>query len=213
MNAIRRPFLRLIAPAALAAAVATGASAQSAGTAVTAASTTSAAVTTRPTPRIDNFGIISDVYYRGAQPDQRDVQALAALGVKTVIDLTDDDGNPDEPAMVESAGMRFVKIPMNTRVAPTDEEIATFLGIVNDPQAQPVYVHCVGGRHRTGVMTAVYRMSQDGWTGERAFGEMKQYKYGPDFLHPEFKKFVLGFKPEVKVPATLVASEAAAAVQ
>jgi protein tyrosine/serine phosphatase len=212
MNATRLQFLRLIAPAALAVAVATGASAQSAGGAATTASTT-AAVNTRPTPRIDNFGIINNEYYRGAQPDQRDVQALAALGVKTVIDLTDDDGNPEESALVESAGMRFVKIPMDTRVAPTAEEIATFLAIVNDPQAQPVYVHCVGGRHRTGVMTAVYRMSQDGWTGERAFAEMKQYKYGPDFLHPEFKKFVLGFKPEVKVPPTLVAAEAAAAIQ
>ena len=44
------------------------------------------------------------------------------------------------------------------------EEIAAFLNIVNDPASQPVYVHCVGGRHRTGVMTAVYRMTHDGIT-------------------------------------------------
>ena len=36
-------------------------------------------------------------------------------------------------------------------------------------------------------------MTHDGWTGEQAFKEMKQYKYGADFLHPEFKAFVLGF--------------------
>jgi cobyrinic acid a,c-diamide synthase len=41
-----------------------------------------------------------------------------------------------------------------------------------------------------GVMTAVYRMTRDGLSGEQAFKEMKQFKYGPDFLHPEFKKFV-----------------------
>ena len=42
-------------------------------------------------------------------------------------------------------------------------------------------------------MTAVYRVTQDRWTAERAFKEMKQYKFGADFLHSEFKKFVYGF--------------------
>ncbi len=61
------------------------------------------------------------------------------------------------------------------------------------PASQPVYVHCVGGRHRTGVMTAVYRMTKRRLSGEQAFREMKQFKYGPDFLHPEFKRFVYEF--------------------
>src|SRR5262249_56462574 len=38
--------------------------------------------------RIDNFGRINDNYYRGAQPDARDYADLAALGDKTLIDLT-----------------------------------------------------------------------------------------------------------------------------
>jgi tyrosine-protein phosphatase SIW14 len=159
--------------------------------------------------RIENFGKIDDHYYRGAQPEGRDFTDLAALGIKTVIDLTSDDGVPQEPSLVEQAGMRFVKIPMTTRVAPTADELAAFLRVVNDPAAQPVYVHCVGGRHRTGVMTAVYRMTNDGWTGARAFEEMKQYKFGADFLHPEFKKFVLGFA----IPSTpLVAATTSAPI-
>ena len=44
-------------------------------------------------------------------------------------------------------------------------------------------------------MTAVYRMTQDRWDAEQAFTEMKRYKYGPDFLHPEFKRFVYAFTP------------------
>jgi hypothetical protein len=85
---------------------------------------------------------------------------------------------------------------MSTRIVPTKAQLAQFLAIVNDPAAQPVYVHCVGGRHRTGVMTAAYRMTHEGWTGDKAFQEMKQYKFGADFLHPEFKQFVYGFRPE-----------------
>jgi tyrosine-protein phosphatase SIW14 len=145
--------------------------------------------------RIDNFGRINENYFRGAQPTAQDLADLAKLGIKTTIDLTEDDGNSNEQHLAEAAGLKFFKIAMNTRVVPTAEQIATFLGIVSDPANQPVYVHCVGGRHRTGVMTAIYRMTQESWTPERAFKEMKAYKYGADFLHPEFKKFVLAFKP------------------
>jgi len=93
--------------------------------------------------------------------------------------------------------MRYFQIPMTTHRAPTSAEVASFLHIVNDPANQPVYVHCVGGRHRTGVMTAIYRMTQDGWTADRAFNEMKQYKFGADFLHPEFKDFVYSYRADV----------------
>ncbi len=149
-------------------------------------------------PSIDNFGTVNDHYYRGAQPSAREYADLAAFGVKTVIDLQED-GNPLALAQVERAGMKYVRIPMNTRVAPTAAQLASFLELVNDPANQPVYVHCAGGRHRTGVMTAAYRMSVDGWTADRAFKEMKQYKFGADFLHPEFKRYVYAYRPE---PAT-----------
>ena len=154
----------------------------------------SAAVVQRTAIRIDNFGRISDTYYRGAQPQGNDYSALAALGVKTVINLTSDDALAEEPGLVQKAGMKYVALPMTTRVAPTAEQLAQFLEIVNDPASQPVYVHCVGGRHRTGVMTAVYRMTHDGITGKAAFEEMKQYKFGAAMLHPEFKQFVYNYK-------------------
>lgn len=151
--------------------------------------------------RIDNFGRVNANYFRGAQPIGRDYADLAALGIKTVINLTSDDAEADEPSMAARAGMKYAQIPMSTHEPPTTEQLAKFLQIVNDPASQPVYVHCVGGRHRTGVMTAAYRMTQDAWTSDQAFKEMKQYKYGADFLHPEFKAFVYGY-PAATATAT-----------
>jgi protein tyrosine/serine phosphatase len=149
--------------------------------------------------RIDNFGRVDDQYYRGAQPQGSDYAALAALGVRTVIDLQTEGESPGEARSVEAAGMRSIRIPMTQHVQPTPEQTAYFLRIVNDPGMQPVYVHCRGGRHRTGVMTAVYRMQHDGWTPVQAFQEMKRYRFGLDLLHREFKRFVLHYMP---VPAT-----------
>ena len=152
--------------------------------------------------RIDNFARVSDTYFRGAQPQGSDYDDLARLGIKTVINLIgDSDLDVVEQSRVEEQGMRYVRIPMSTHKAPTARQLAEFFAIIDDPDGGPVYVHCVGGRHRTGVMTAVYRMSKDGLSGAEAFSEMKRFKYGPDFLHPEFKKFVLEYDAKKPVLA------------
>jgi tyrosine-protein phosphatase SIW14 len=164
------------------------------------------------TIRIDNFGRVNAYYYRGAQPQGRDYADLAALGVKTVIDLQRD-GPRNEGSLVEKAGMKFYRIPMTGRVPPTPEQQALFLKIINDPANQPVFVHCAVGRHRTGVMTALYRMTHDGWTGDQAFQEMKRYEFGPDFLHPEFKRFVYAYHAPLDPAAPAGSVVAARAAQ
>ena len=151
------------------------------------------------TIHIANFGRVNANYFRGGEPDDREYANLAAFGIKTVIDLRSFDADAGDKQLAEAAGMKYVQIPMTTRVVPTSAVIQQFLKTVEAPENQPVYVHCVGGRHRTGVMTAIYRMTQDGWSADQAFSEMKQYKFGADFLHPEFAKFVHAYQPVVSV--------------
>ena len=156
--------------------------------------------------RIDNFGQVNANYYRGAQPKGRDFADLKALGVKMVIDLAKE-GDRNEGANAEAAGMKFVRIPMTTDRGASQGEVDRFLRLVNDPANQPVYVHCMGGRHRTGEMTAVYRMTHDGWTADQAFSEMKSYKFGADFLHSDIKNFIYAYYADVKqAPKVLVAA-------
>ena len=150
---------------------------------------------------IDNFGRVSDHYYRGAEPDADDYAGLAALGIKALIDLRNVDADAEEKILAERVGMKYFRIPMSTHETPTAAKVQEFLRLVTDPSQGPVYVHCVGGRHRTGVMTAVYRMTLEGWTADQAFKEMKNYRFGPDFLHPEFKKFVYGYTPDPSLVA------------
>jgi tyrosine-protein phosphatase SIW14 len=159
---------------------------------------------------IANFGRVNANYYRGGQPKSSDYADLAALGVRTVINLTSDDVRADERGLVEHLGMKYIGMPMTTRIVPTPAQITEFLRIVTDPAQQPVYVHCVGGRHRTGVMTAIYRMTFDRWTPEQAFAEMKRFRFGKDFLHPEFKQFVYAFHLATAPPAPEVESAVAA---
>ena len=156
-----------------------------------------------PKVHIENFGRVNANYFRGAEPADGEYANLAALGIRTVIDLRSNDVDKGDELLVEHAGMHYVQIPMTTHEPPTRMVIEQFLRIVDDPEARPVYVHCVGGRHRTGVMTAVYRMAREGWPADRAFKEMKAYNFGADFLHPEFKKFVYAYRPNPSAVAVV----------
>jgi len=141
---------------------------------------------------ITNFGCINENFYRGAQPKSRDFGDLAAMGVKTVIDLQED-GERYEQQTVEGAGMNFFRIGMSDSSWPSREKADQFLKIVNDPANQPVFIHCHGGRHRAGIMTAIYRMTHDGWSADQAYTEMKQYGFEKGFGHGSLKDYVYDY--------------------
>ena len=138
---------------------------------------------------IRNFGKMDDRFYRGAQPDESDYKDLKALGVKTVIDLQDHPTNY-EKRDVEALGMRYVNIPMSDSSYPKEESINAFLKLVNDPATGVFYAHCAGGRHRTGVVGAVYRFNVNHWTYDQAYAEMKEYDFYTRFGHGDLKTYV-----------------------
>jgi protein tyrosine/serine phosphatase len=125
---------------------------------------------------VDDFDKLNDNYYRGGQPKREDYVQLAALGIKTVVDLRQGGPN-DEQTLLENAGVKFYSIPMTTSFPPSETTIHQFFQIVNDPAKQPVFVHCEDGHIRTGVMTALYRITHDGWTADQAYAEMKEHHF------------------------------------
>lgn len=147
-----------------------------------------------PATTIKNFGKVNDNYYRGSQPSEVQMGQLKRLGVKTIIDLRKDKvAGAGEWA--GRSGLKYVNITMLPGRAATDEQTDYFLSLVNDPANWPVYVHCKGGRHRTGALTAAYRMTHDGWTANQAWEEMKAYDFNDSiFGGPRAqKKFVFSF--------------------
>jgi tyrosine-protein phosphatase SIW14 len=143
---------------------------------------------------IKNFAKVDESYYRGSQPKQFEMEQLKRLGIKTIIDLREDK-ELLENAWATQAGIQYFNIPMRPSRAATDQQTNYFMGLINNPANWPVYVHCKGGRHRTGALTAVYRITHDGWTAERAFAEMKKHDFNDGFFGGPSaqKKFVFSF--------------------
>ncbi len=138
---------------------------------------------------VENFGKVTDFYYRGAQPKDEEYKQLAVLGVKTIVDLRDD-AKDNARNQAENVGLKYINLPMSDKSYPAADASEKFLSIVADKANWPVYVHCAGGRHRTGAMTAVFRMNVQGWDADHAYGEMKDYDFYTRWGHKAMKKFV-----------------------
>ena len=142
-----------------------------------------------PNVKIKNFGQMNERFFRGARPEDGDYAALAALGVTTIIDLTDNSKEYEQPA-VERAGLRYVNIPMTDKSYPSMDQINEFLKVADDPATGKFFVHCAGGRHRTGVVGAVYRFTHDKWNLDQVLAEMEQYEFNSGYGHGKQKDFV-----------------------
>ena len=151
-----------------------------------------------PAVKIKNFGQMDERFYRGARPKtQEDFNDLAVMGIKTVIDLTEDPAETERVA-VEASGMKYVHIPMVEKKYPTEAAISTFLKVANDPATGKFFLHCAGGRHRTGAMGAVYRYQNYNWNFEQVYAEMKKYDFYTSWGHGAFKDFVKDYYDQMQ---------------
>ena len=147
---------------------------------------------------IKNFGQMDERFYRGAQPTQDDIKDLAALGIKTIIDLRDDPTTYEKQS-AESLGLRYVNIPLSDTHLPPSERIEEFLKLATDPATGAFFVHCAGGRHRTGIAGAVYRMTVNGWNYDRTYKEMKDYDFYTRWGHGAMKDFVQDYWQKIQI--------------
>ncbi|MCL5279349.1 MAG: tyrosine-protein phosphatase [Planctomycetes bacterium] len=119
---------------------------------------------------LPNLYRVSDNLYRGALPTTEGLQELKELGVHTIIDLRESDGNR---AKMAELGLTYEHIPM-TAFHVKDDNVVQFLRIAGDSGHAPLFVHCKRGADRTGLMCAVYRIAFQGWTKDQAIAEMTQ---------------------------------------
>jgi uncharacterized protein (TIGR01244 family) len=161
---------------------------------------------------LPNFQKVNDHVYRGAQPTDDGFRELAQLGIKTVIDLRQigEHSQADEQKLVTSLGMRYVSIPMAGMSTPKNDQVIAALALLSDAASRPVFVHCKRGADRTGMVVAIYRISQDGWENKKALSEAKSY--GMSFFERAIQHYVMDFKPGVVV-AIAGASSASSVAQ
>jgi uncharacterized protein (TIGR01244 family) len=145
---------------------------------------------------VPNFHYVDAHVCRGAQPAPGGWNALANLGIRLVIDLRPDGELQEhwtrsEQEAVEAAGMHYINIPMDGWTAPDDKQVLRIIATLES--GERVFVHCRGGKDRTGTVIACYRIVHNHWTSDRALSEAASYGMSPDKI--AMQRYILGFRP------------------
>lgn len=144
-----------------------------------------------PFTDIPAFGQVTGQLYRGGYPKPKGYARLKTLGVKTIINLSDDEPYAArEKEVAKELGFDLVSIPLSVYTWPEDEKVLKFLKTVLSPEAQPVFVHCSNGRDRTGAMIAVYRTIVEGKGPKESYEEALDHGFWPFRGEVVLKKYI-----------------------
>jgi protein tyrosine/serine phosphatase len=151
---------------------------------------------------VHNFQRVDQHVYRGAQPTDEGFRNLAELGIQTIVDLREPGSRSvAEKRTVEAAGMRYVSVPMHGMEAPSSQDVAKVLAMLEDTSTGPVFVHCMRGADRTGGVIACYRIEHDHWRHEQALDEAKSM--GMSWFQKAIQRYVSRYQPRtLDSPAT-----------
>jgi len=154
---------------------------------------------------IPNFSQVDEHIFRGAQPENDAWAKLAALGVKTVVDLRQlsEHSTTDEARAVEAAGMRYVSVPMDGWETPRAELVNKVVAMLEVP-GDTLFVHCKQGKDRTGTVVAAYRISHEGWANARALQEAESN--GMHWFLRGMKRYIAAYRPAEKPAGDLASS-------
>jgi protein tyrosine/serine phosphatase len=124
---------------------------------------------------ITKFSAVTPDIFRGSRPSAQALQLLAKEGLKTVIDLEDVSSViSSESRTAKAAGLQFISKPMSGHLTPDDQEVTEILALLVDPANYPVFVHCQLGEDRSGLIVALYRVTEQKWTAADAYNEWVQ---------------------------------------
>ena len=121
---------------------------------------------------VPNFGQIVDGIYRGGQPTEQGFRTLSDMEFKTVLNLRTH--NDIDTEFCDLYGIIRHNYPLNVFENIKIEEFDEVLDIINKSE-KPLFLHCLKGQDRTGVISACYRVTCCGWTLNEAIEEMEAY--------------------------------------
>jgi len=145
-------------------------------------------------------------------------ETIERYNIKTVVNLQHEQPDPllpehwmgkghiHESALCQQLGVKYVLLtpdifPPGNTVDKEPPVVSEWLGLLKD-ENYPILLHCKAGLHRTGRLTAIYRMEHHRWSPGEALRELRANGYG--FVaaseNDEFVvQFIQNYKPRWKV--------------
>lgn len=160
------------------------------------------------------------VYRSGQMTADGFTDAVKRYHLRTIVNVQDEVPDPDiglsfwsrrsikESELCRRLGVQYVHLKpilIARHLVPKQRPpvIEDLLEILDDEENYPLLIHCHAGLHRTGLLTAIYRMEYQGWSIGRALREMKAEGFGPwvaTSANDYVTQFVLTYRRGLRVP-------------
>jgi len=123
---------------------------------------------------VPNLHRITASLYRSEQPTALGMKNLEKLGIRTVINLRFFNSDEDE---VKGTSLRTERTKILTWSI-GDKHVVEVMKMLAKTENGPFLIHCQHGADRTGLMTAMYRVLEQGWTPDEALRELTDGGFG-----------------------------------
>jgi uncharacterized protein (TIGR01244 family) len=125
-------------------------------------------------PGVRNFTRVDATIACGGALSADALPGIKKAGFKSIVNLraaTEEGANVEaETKAAEDAGVKYIWLPFVT-ASPDAAKVDEFLKVVADPVNQPMLIHCASGG-RVSMFWAIKRVMLDGWSVEKAMGEL-----------------------------------------
>jgi protein tyrosine/serine phosphatase len=135
-----------------------------------------------------NFGtVVPGKMYRSGQPSEAQLDKwIQEYGFKSILVMR---GGvpPYEKELAERYGIKIYHVPFSAAKGLGEGQWEAIRPILTDKSNLPILVHCHGGGDRSGIVTVLYRVEEQGWSLEKALREMNRY-YHVSIRYPALQK-------------------------
>lgn len=134
---------------------------------------------------LPNFHEVHPFLYRSGEPTEAGLKtAHDKYHINTIVDLRAAKKWTDaEKAWAKQLGITYINLPMSAE-PPTKKQVETMMKAIRearDKNKGAVLVHCAHGSDRTGCMIGIWRVTEDNYSYDEAYKEMRKYYFGQKF--------------------------------
>ena len=133
-----------------------------------------------------NLHRITPNLYRSEQPTALGFRNLEKLGIRTVINLRWFNNDTRE---TQGTGLRTERVKILTWDI-DDEHVVDVMRMLKQADDGPFLIHCQHGADRTGLMSAMYRILEQGWSVDDALEELTAGGYGYHAMWKNILRYV-----------------------
>jgi len=155
---------------------------------------------------VPNLHRLTPTLYRSEQPTALGFQNLEKMGIRTVINLRAFNSDDDE---VRGTSLRTERVKILTWDV-DDDHVIDVMRMLQKTENGPFLIHCQHGADRTGLMSAMYRVLEQGWTVDDAVAELTGGGYGYHAMWKNILRYVRSADVD-KLRAAIAAASAPSA--